>query len=217
MWLPWIVRLPIAIYKYDPSEGSTWILDLCFEEWSSKKGDILILKLVINRLDNQVYLFSFLCVVEPLLFYKMVGNTNFKTYLTVQAVQVSGCQFDNSVFQNGHISCSWHQNETTNSPIHEFKELNKGQRAFSNPFLMMYYFLFITLKSSTPCFLFQRHFEALQIRELVNSFFWCHKQVISFENFMTHASYFWSSHISFANLRQFLKKSRIKHCQVDIL
>ena len=37
--------------------------------------------------------------------------------------------------------------ETTNSPIHEFKVLHKGQRAFQNPFLMVYHFLFITLKN----------------------------------------------------------------------
>ena len=39
------------------------------------------------------------------------------------------------------------KNETTNSPIHEFKVLHKGQRAFQTPFLMVYYFLFITLKN----------------------------------------------------------------------
>ena len=38
------------------------------------------------------------------------------------------------------------KNETTNLPIHEFKVMHKGQRAFQNPSLMMYYFLFITLK-----------------------------------------------------------------------
>ena len=32
------------------------------------------------------------------------------------------------------LACSWHQkNETTNSPIHEFKVLQKDQRAFWNP------------------------------------------------------------------------------------
>ena len=31
------------------------------------------------------------------------------------------------------------KNGTTNSPIHEFKVLHKGQRAFKNPFLMVYY------------------------------------------------------------------------------
>ena len=38
------------------------------------------------------------------------------------------------------------KNKTANSPIHEFKVLHKGQRAFLNPFLMVYYFLFVTLK-----------------------------------------------------------------------
>ena len=39
------------------------------------------------------------------------------------------------------------KNETTNSPVHEFKVLHTGQRAFENPFLMVYYFLFITSKT----------------------------------------------------------------------
>ena len=37
--------------------------------------------------------------------------------------------------------------EFTNSPIHEFKVLHRGQRAFSNLFLMVNHFLFITLKN----------------------------------------------------------------------
>ena len=43
------------------------------------------------------------------------------------------------------------KNETTNSPIHEFKELHKGQRAFENHFLMAYHFLFIKY--------FKKHFK----------------------------------------------------------
>ena len=39
------------------------------------------------------------------------------------------------------------KNETTNSPIHEFKVLYKGQRAFQNSFVMVCYFLFIALKN----------------------------------------------------------------------
>ena len=39
------------------------------------------------------------------------------------------------------------KNETTNLPIHEFKVLLKGQRAFYIPFLTVYYFLFIALKT----------------------------------------------------------------------
>ena len=39
------------------------------------------------------------------------------------------------------------KNETTNSPIHKFKVLHKGQRAYKNPFLIVYHFLFITLKN----------------------------------------------------------------------
>jgi len=38
------------------------------------------------------------------------------------------------------------KNETTNSPIHEFKVLHKGQSSFQNPFLKVYYYLFINLK-----------------------------------------------------------------------
>ena len=40
------------------------------------------------------------------------------------------------------------KNETTKSPIHEFKELHKSQRAFQNPFFILYYFLFITVKNN---------------------------------------------------------------------
>ena len=39
------------------------------------------------------------------------------------------------------------KNETTNSPIHEFKVLHEGQIAFKNPFLMVYNLSFITLKN----------------------------------------------------------------------
>ena len=39
------------------------------------------------------------------------------------------------------------KNETTNSPIHNVKVLHKGQEAFKSPFLMVYYFLSITLKT----------------------------------------------------------------------
>ena len=35
--------------------------------------------------------------------------------------------------------------EFSNSPIHEFKVLHKGQRSFYNPFLMVHYFLFYLL------------------------------------------------------------------------
>ena len=47
------------------------------------------------------------------------------------------------------------ENETTNSPIHQFKVLYKGQRAFKKPFLVVYYFLFLTLNSYfKPCFFY---------------------------------------------------------------
>jgi hypothetical protein len=32
------------------------------------------------------------------------------------------------------LTCSWHQKMKTNSPIHQFKVLHKGQRAFKTPF-----------------------------------------------------------------------------------
>ena len=59
----------------------------------------------------------------------------------------------------------------TNSPIHEFKVLQKGQRAFWNPFLMVYYFLFITLKNilSLDFFILKALKDILQHFELVNS------------------------------------------------
>ena len=46
------------------------------------------------------------------------------------------------------ITCSWHQkNETTNSPIHESKaDSAKRPDSLLNSFLMVYYFLFLTLK-----------------------------------------------------------------------
>ena len=37
--------------------------------------------------------------------------------------------------------------ETTNSPFHQFKVLLKGQVAFHNSFLIVYYLLFTTLKN----------------------------------------------------------------------
>ena len=48
-------------------------------------------------------------------------------------------------FGKNWITCSWHQK--TKPPIHEFKVLHKSQRAFQTPFLVVYYFLFITLKN----------------------------------------------------------------------
>ena len=39
-------------------------------------------------------------------------------------------------------------NQFTNSPIHQFKVLHKGQRAFQNPFSMVYYLK----KHFKPCF-----------------------------------------------------------------
>ena len=71
------------------------------------------------------------------------------------------------------------KNKTTNSPIHEFKVPQKGQRAI----LMVYYFLFITLKIFSAFLIhfkgFTRHFATLKISKLVNSwfrFFCCRKQ-----------------------------------------
>ena len=47
------------------------------------------------------------------------------------------------------ISCNQFEtskNETMNFPIHQFKVLHNGQRAFWNPFRMGHFFFFITLK-----------------------------------------------------------------------
>ena len=47
------------------------------------------------------------------------------------------------------LTCSWHQkrnHEFTNSPIHEFKVLHKGQRTFQKPYSIVYFFLINYLK-----------------------------------------------------------------------
>ena len=52
----------------------------------------------------------------------------------------------------GHKSCQPYQ-KITKPTIHEVKVLQKGQRAFFKPLLMVYYFLFITSKKHfKPCF-----------------------------------------------------------------
>ena len=51
------------------------------------------------------------------------------------------------------------KDETTNSPIHEFKVSHEGQIASQNPCLVVYCFLFINLKN------------ILSLHELVNSWF----------------------------------------------
>ena len=48
---------------------------------------------------------------------------------------------------NMFVTTKKQNHEFTTLPIHEFKVLQKGQRAFQNPFLMLYYFLFLTLKT----------------------------------------------------------------------
>ena len=44
------------------------------------------------------------------------------------------------------------KNEITNSPIHEFKVLHKGQRAFYSLSIIVYYFLSYFKKHFKPCF-----------------------------------------------------------------
>ena len=62
---------------------------------------------------------------------------------SVQIVQYLFWNLNKSIFSIPK-SCSWHQkNETTNSPIHQFKVLHKEK----NLCLMVYYFLFITWKN----------------------------------------------------------------------
>ena len=61
--------------------------------------------------------------------------------------------------------------ETTNSPIYEFKVLQKGQRASQNPFLMVHYFL--PYKRFKPCFFILKALKDIfaALHELVNSWF----------------------------------------------
>ena len=52
------------------------------------------------------------------------------------------------------------KNETTNSPIHQFKVLHKGQRAFKTPFLMVYvlFLIYYFKKHFKPCFFLLKTF-----------------------------------------------------------
>ena len=61
------------------------------------------------------------------------------------------------------------KNETTISPIHEFKVLHKGMTAFSNPFLMVYYLFIIYYfkKHFKPCPFILKALKDTLIRELV--------------------------------------------------
>ena len=82
-----------------------------------------------------------------------------------------------------HITCSWHQK--TNSLIHEFKVLYKGQRAILKPLFNGVLFLIYYFKNhSKPCFLILKalkdilhHFKFVNwwIGEFV--FFLYHEQV----------------------------------------
>ena len=60
------------------------------------------------------------------------------------------------------------KNESTNSPIHEFRVLHKGRRAFYG--IMVYYFVFITLKNHfKPCFFILKALkDSLQHSKFVN-------------------------------------------------
>ena len=65
--------------------------------------------------------------------------------------------WSNLPFWFKHLTCSWHKKRN-----YEFKVLHKGQRAFQNPFSMVFYLLFSTLKTfSALLFHFKRHFAAL--------------------------------------------------------
>ena len=55
---------------------------------------------------------------------------------------------DDEFTSNLFMTSTKQNHKFTNSPIQEFKVLHKGQRAFYNPFLMVYFFqIFFTLKT----------------------------------------------------------------------
>ena len=60
------------------------------------------------------------------------------------------------------------KNETTNSPIHQFtniKYCTKAREPFKNPFSMVYYFLFITLKNISSLDFF--HFKGFYLAHVI--------------------------------------------------
>jgi hypothetical protein len=68
-----------------------------------------------------------------------------------------------------YLTCWWHQK--TNSPIHEFKVLHESQKAFQNPFLMVYslwhYRLWSFKTSDTKLEIFLHKYQHSQ-RKLLN-------------------------------------------------
>ena len=94
-------------------------------------------------------IFHFTGMVSNLLFFKMsiycfmyiLIKVIIQTYLLlfVFTIQIRLAQFE--LIHNLFVAT---ENETANSPINGIKVLHKGQRAFQTPFLIVYYFLFIT-------------------------------------------------------------------------
>ena len=72
------------------------------------------------------------------------------------------------------LACLWHL--ITNSPIHDFKVLNKSQRAFKTPFLVVYYVVLIYyFKNMTFC---------STLNSWIGEFlFWCQEQIILYISF----------------------------------
>ena len=73
------------------------------------------------------------------------------------------------------ITCLRHQKtETTNSPNHEFNVVQKGQQTFRKPFIMVNYFLCITLKN---IFTLSKIFYSTLNWWIRGSVFWCLEKV----------------------------------------
>ena len=90
--------------------------------------------------------------------------------------------FWNFEFENKHTNCPVRDIKNrilqfSNCPILEFKVLHKTQRAFKNPFLMVNWFLFITLKAILSLvFLNLKRFCSALNSRIGELDFWCHEQ-----------------------------------------
>ena len=109
--------------------------------------------------------------------------------------------FDDKQSSNMYLvlTCSWHQkNESTNSPIHEFKVLHKCQRAFLNPLFKDLLFIIHYFKkhSKSSFFILKASKDILQLFKFVNwwirSFvFWCYEQATRLLRSMIKYVYLW--------------------------
>ena len=127
------------------------------------------------------------------------SNKRGKLYLcSLCSRHQSNCQWQS---WSRELTCSWHQK--TKPGIHQITNLKcykKARYPFLNPFFVVYYFLFITLKTFLALLLILKASKDicstlnLYIGELVVLFFWCHKQVnvwiffqiVSITNFLTN-------------------------------